>query len=237
MVGDSYRHTGLEGRRLLRRSVVRARWALRGPLRFMHRAAAWFQCLLAGLQRSLAGLSPRQRRVLAVAGTLGCQAFMVMLLLFGGIVMAPTPPAEIELSISGTPGVEIPNAKPPEIPPDLPSVTPPEIELADAIHADAEPTAGLPNVTRPAQAIAEAHLFPEAPPAFKSKGPVLVRLLVSITESGMVSSAAVQSSSGIATLDALAIEWVKQHWRYHPALRDGVPMAVETTAVVTFHNG
>ncbi|MDR3528823.1 MAG: TonB family protein, partial [Rhizomicrobium sp.] len=189
------------------------------------------------LQRFLAGISPRQRRVLAASGALGCQTVMLTLFFVSAGLTTPKPPAEIELSISGTPGVETPNNKPPEIPPDLPTVTPPEIDLADAIHADAEPAAGLANVTRPAEAIAEAHLFPQAPPTFKSKGPVLVRLLVSISESGMVSSAAVQNSSGIAMLDSLAVEWVKQHWRYHPALRDGAPVAVDTIAMVSFRNG
>ena len=229
--------SGFEARWALHRTVVRVCWALRPSSRFLRRSVAWLQRRVASVQRFVAGLSPRQRRVLAFVGTLGCQAFMLMLFFLSAGVTTPKPPAEIELSISGTPGVDTADTKPPEIPPDLPSVMPPQIDLVDAIQADAEPAAGLANVTRPAEAIAEAHLFPLAPPAFKSKGPVLVGLLVSITESGMVGSAAVQNSSGIAALDALAMDWVKQHWRYHPALRDGVPVAVETIAMVSFRNG
>ena len=38
-------------------------------------------------------------------------------------------------------------------------------------------------------------------------------------------------------LDALAAAWVKLHWRYRPAMRDGQAIAEPTMAIVTFAMG
>lgn len=164
------------------------------------------------------------------------QVFAFLFLAIGLRVTGAMPALESEVTIGGPFGSTTDAPKPPPFAiPDIPAVTPPIIEISDAITTDAvASTTGSPNVTVPAQAIAEAHVFPLLPKTIRAAGTPLVRLLVFVNESGSVSDAKVQASSGIATLDQLAIDWVKTHWRYRPALRGGIPYAVETTAVVAF---
>ncbi len=87
---------------------------------------------------------------------------------------------------------------------------------------------GAPDVTEPAEAIAETHTFPAPPVGAKPSSPVTVRLLLSITADGFVSDASVIASSGSSTLDQLAVDWTKAHWRYRPARRDGMTIPVQT---------
>ena len=61
-----------------------------------------------------------------------------------------------------------------------------------------------------------------------------MRLLLTIGEDGMVSSAVVRRSSGFARLDAAAVDWVLKHWRYRPAMRGAMPIASTTEAALTF---
>lgn len=64
------------------------------------------------------------------------------------------------------------------------------------------------------------------------RGAVALRMTVS--ESGTVTDAVVLHSSGYPRLDAAAIAWVKAHWRYEPATRDGHPVATTADAKVDF---
>jgi protein TonB len=61
-----------------------------------------------------------------------------------------------------------------------------------------------------------------------------VRLLITINEKGLVSVAQVLHSSGFPRLDEAAVSWVKAHWRYQPAIKDGKPVPAKTNATVTF---
>lgn len=181
-------------------------------------------------------LSRRQQKIVAAGGAVCAQLFFVLLLVIGGRAIFVRPPAEVDVMIGGTWGSPEATTKPPEIMPEVPTIVPPEFEISDVAETSAEATPGMANVSRPAQAIAEAHMFPPAPPAYRTGGPHTVTLLISVTEVGSVASAAVQSSSGIAELDGMALAWVKKHWRYLPALRNGVAVGVTTTAIVTFTN-
>lgn len=86
-----------------------------------------------------------------------------------------------------------------------------------------------------AQAIAGTHTTPDYPPLdtrLGHEGNVLLKL--AIDERGAVVDAQVEHSSGYDSLDRAAANWVKSHWRYHPATRagDAVPSSAEVT--VTF---
>jgi TonB family protein len=181
-------------------------------------------------------LSRRQQRLVAAAGAIGAQLFLVLMLAIGSRTVFARPPDVTEVTISGPWGDPNVKSRPPEVQPELPVVTPPEIQISDAVDQSAVDTPGLPNVSRPAEAIAAAHMFPSTPAAYRNGGPHSVVVLLSISEGGAVSAAAVMTSSGIAVLDAMALDWVKKKWRYLPALRNGIPVSVTTTAVVTFLN-
>jgi protein TonB len=61
-----------------------------------------------------------------------------------------------------------------------------------------------------------------------------VQLEMNIDDQGNVTDASVVQSSGYDGLDQAAIAWVKAHWRYHPATRDGKAVSSSTQAQVTF---
>jgi protein TonB len=96
-----------------------------------------------------------------------------------------------------------------------------------------EPT---PQVTlSPARALLATHTTPDYPPVSRRLGEQgVLRLKLSITAQGAVSEAMVVNSSGHSRLDEAAIEWVKAHWRYQPAMRGSTPVPSTTDAVVTF---
>ena len=90
-------------------------------------------------------------------------------------------------------------------------------------------------VYTPARAVAGTHMIPDYPPiAARLNEQGSVRLELRIDEQGIVTDATVLTSSGYHTLDDAAVSWVKSHWRYAPAARDGNPMPSSTDAIVTF---
>jgi protein TonB len=60
-------------------------------------------------------------------------------------------------------------------------------------------------------------------------------LSVSVSASGTVTDATVVSSSGDDELDQAAVQWVKAHWKYKPAIRNGEPAAGTVQANVPLH--
>jgi protein TonB len=87
----------------------------------------------------------------------------------------------------------------------------------------------------PARALFATHTTPDYPPLSRRLGEQgTLRLKLSITPQGAVADAMVVNSSGHPRLDEAAVDWVKTHWRYQPAMRG--PTAVPSTAdaVVTF---
>ncbi len=96
-------------------------------------------------------------------------------------------------------------------------------------------TVAVTVVFAPATAIASTHTIPSYPPLDRRLGHEgKVRLKLTIDEQGSVNDAVVEQSSGFGGLDAAAIAWVKDHWRYQPATRDGKPVAATAQADVTF---
>jgi protein TonB len=90
-------------------------------------------------------------------------------------------------------------------------------------------------VFTPAHAIASTHTIPAYPLlSVRLNQQGNVRLSLTIDEQGFVTDAAVLTSSGYDTLDAAAVAWVKAHWRYQPATRDGHAVSAITNAIVTF---
>lgn len=61
-----------------------------------------------------------------------------------------------------------------------------------------------------------------------------VTLALSIDATGAVINAQVKTSSGYPELDQTAVNWVIAHWRYKPAIQNGVAVASSTLAAVKF---
>lgn len=92
-----------------------------------------------------------------------------------------------------------------------------------------------PPVLTPARSIPETHTRPEYPVLSRRLGEEgSVRLSLTIAEDGMVIDAVVVKSTGFARLDAAAIEWIKGHWRYTPAMRGNMPIKTTTETMLTF---
>lgn len=105
-------------------------------------------------------------------------------------------------------------------------------ESAVPTTVDFPPTSGA---VLPPRAIGSTHTVPPYPPLAMRLGfQGSVRLQISVDEHGKVIAAVVEVSSGHPGLDAAAVSWVEKQWRYEPAMRNGLPIAASTSAVVTF---
>jgi protein TonB len=137
-------------------------------------------------------------------------------------------------------------------PPPLPSFAPPPLVVMAPPIVELEAIPPTPNAitlpsrpdeaattalasAAPAQAIAATHTIPEYPPVSRRLGEQgTLTLKITITEQGAVSDAKLESSSGFARLDEAAMEWVKAHWRYRPAMQRGKTVPSIVLAEVTF---
>jgi periplasmic protein TonB len=140
-----------------------------------------------------------------------------------------------------------PNENPPPLPvqpieaPQLPQTIVPEATLE---YVPPEETAITPPQTSlpppaltftPARALVASHTTPDYPPVSRrlgEQGSLLLRL--SITAQGTIGDAMVEKSSGFPRLDDAAVQWVKGHWRYQPALQGTKAVPSVMSAVVTF---
>ncbi|HEX3674328.1 MAG TPA: TonB family protein [Rhizomicrobium sp.] len=86
-----------------------------------------------------------------------------------------------------------------------------------------------------ASSVPGTHTIPAFPPLdrrLSHEG--TVQLTIAIDADGNVTGASIDRSSGYDSLDAAAIAWVKDHWRYRPAMHNGVAVASSTKASVVF---
>lgn len=208
----------------------------RSAFEFASIAKPWLRSAV----RNVSSLLPAYRRSLTWVAVGAVHVVLLVLVLFG-FTRPPAPPAahDLQLTIIGGPRVLRSEPIQPTLatPPQVPLVVPPEIEVDDtpstAITVAAAP--GGPGVTVPAEAIGETHTAPTLSAdltdiARKST----LRLRLRVAEDGSIKDASVDASTGSAQLDRIALAWVRAHWRYRPALRDGTPIAVTTTALVRF---
>ena len=144
----------------------------------------------------------------------------------------PEPPQTVPQHPAGQPNMLTPTV--PEIPLPVFTVkesTPPQITPppgGEQGNAQALPT-------RSPVALFSTHTTPPYPPLERRlgfEGNVLLKLTVDAD--GEVADAVVVRSSGHDDLDRAAASWVKAHWRYLPALQNGLAIASTTNALVTF---
>lgn len=120
-----------------------------------------------------------------------------------------------------------------------PRIMPPDIQIATT---EAPPINVVPaNPTAPAvpdsgaSGVRNTHTTPPYPVEARSaahQGTVLLRMTVS--PQGDVVAADVITSSGYPELDQTAVNWVIAHWKYKPAIQNGVPVTSQTQAAVKF---
>jgi protein TonB len=123
-----------------------------------------------------------------------------------------------------------------------PTVTAPVIDYVEDIPAPVgragnEITTGIGGggATIAASSIDRTHTIPPYPPVERRlgrEGTVTVRVL--IAETGFVSDVTLVKSSGFKGLDDAAVSWIRKHWRYKPALRNGRAVASMASAQVKF---
>ena len=130
--------------------------------------------------------------------------------------------------------------------PSVPTFVPPMIQIAQAQAGTTAITAyvGLPTRTAPAPAapastdavsLENTHTIPPYPLMARRMGQQgTVRLTVTVGTDGRVADAALLASSGAWSLDSAALEWVKSHWLYRPATREGRPVATTIHVNVVF---
>jgi len=154
------------------------------------------------------------------------------------IDVVPLPQEQLE-------GLLPPPPEPTLITPDSLAVVPPLFDTAPGENSvvNVEPRqSSTSSQTMPPSApdhapvsIAATHTVPPYPPIARrlgAEGKVTLRLTVSVE--GRVSRAEVVTSSGRDDLDQTAQQWIMAHWRYKPALANGVAAASQTLATVTF---
>ena len=186
----------------------------------------------------------RERRfvIVALVGALHIAAIYTLLV---ALDIVPPPIAEPSTNFRIIPLPQNPTAPPPPptghvvfARPDNPAaVPPPDIQIGQDPGPGAItnlPPAGVDTFV-PASALAGTHSTPNYPMLDRRLGHEgVVLLALSIDAQGSVTGACVEHSSGYDGLDAAAIAWVKAHWRYRPAMRNGVAVPEATKASVVF---
>jgi TonB family protein len=201
-------------------------------------STAWIdRSPIAGIRR----LRPAHRRALAAVLVVGLHLLLVYVLIIGlkqRFVQHTAPTMELTLDPGGPRVARGAPTKPALVVPNEPEITPPEIAIdtpasSDAILATA--AVGGPGVTVPAEAIGTSHTVPTLSSELLALAHrAMLRLQLTIAADGTVIDAMVENSSGSAALDNLVLAWVKAHWRYRPAMRNGTAISVTTTSLVPF---
>jgi periplasmic protein TonB len=174
------------------------------------------------------------------------------LLLNGVLIWALTNALGVKLSVYTPPVLEtkvidLPQTRPrQEVPlpqPQLEKVIPTEQvpEPVIQVAPQVAPTIQVPP-QQPVQAadasaagLINTHTTPPYPPVARRLGQEgRVVLSITIGSDGSVVAAQVASSSGFPELDQAALNWVKAHWRYTPAMQGGVAVPSTTQAAVKF---
>ena len=87
----------------------------------------------------------------------------------------------------------------------------------------------------PPRGIATTHTQPPYPVFARRIGKEgTVILDITVATDGGVQQVSIAKSSGDDGLDEAAVNWVKTHWRYQPATRNGEPVVAQSEAQVVF---
>lgn len=119
-------------------------------------------------------------------------------------------------------------------PPPQPTREPIRKQMVEAVMAVMQPVESGARVDQAPRKLA-SNPKPEYPADARAAGlSGRVVLLIHISAQGDVSSASVQKSSGVASLDESALNTVQNRWRFEPARRAGVAVPLEVTIGINF---
>lgn len=132
--------------------------------------------------------------------------------------------------------------------PTLPTIAPPEIQVQQqqqvqtpiTVQTAPQPTTPVAPVnpspvSTNASGIMNTHTIPPYPEMERRMGREgTVTLRIQIDTTGNVTDAQVENSSGDQALDQAAVDWVKAHWKYKPAIQNGTAVAATSEAAVKF---
>ncbi|MBS0472431.1 MAG: energy transducer TonB [Proteobacteria bacterium] len=194
--------------------------------------------------RTASGFSGRRTLIIGTVGLLHVGAIyaLVMGMKPGDILRAVK-----EIQVVTVPTKETPPQPPAPPQPRIdhpvdtvtPTITPPIVDVApdqDVIRLPPKPANPSPPVPDTvAISVASTHTTPPYPALaarLAHQGQVLLQL--SISAGGNVTGASVVKTSGFGELDEAAVSWVIAHWRYKPAIQNGVAVPSQTQAIVKF---
>lgn len=193
------------------------------------------------------GMSTRRAMTLGGVALLHVGAVFVLITGMAGQIVKAIPPdlTVIDISDTTTPPKPVTMPTPPKlVQPTTPDVTipPPVVETAPdpvqtAINVPMTPTTPTtsPPVNSGAAGVMNTHTTPPYPVAARTAGHQgIVTLQITVAPSGEVTGATVAQSSGFPELDQAAVTWVISHWKYKPAVQDGVAVTSTTQAAVKF---
>jgi protein TonB len=152
-----------------------------------------------------------------------------------------TPP--IHVAVINTHQPQQPATPPPtpQIMKTLPTETTPVPVIQIAPDSDAQTITVQPQQPQAqptdssASGLTNTHTTPPYPPVARRLGQDgTVILSITVGTDGVVTAAQVAKSSGVPELDQAAVDWVKGHWRYKPAVQNGVAVPSNTQAAVKF---
>lgn len=195
------------------------------------------------------GLSQKPGRSIATIALVGSLHLILIYAVLAALDVVPMPaiPPDTTIRVIPSHKVDLPLPPPPVNPtmtkPTTPVIPIPQIPVDSGnggpiLTAPTPSNGGSPSTLdsyAPASAIAATHTIPAYPALDRRldhEGTVL--LTVAIDTEGNVSDASVLKSSGFEGLDAAAVAWVKEHWRYKPATRNGNAVTGTARAEVTF---
>ncbi len=191
------------------------------------------------------GMTPRRAMIIGGVGLLHVAAiYGLMNGMVARAIAIIKPPIEITVETKVPPKVVQIPIQPKMVQPTQPTVEtlpPPDIVIADTpppqtiFVPPTVPTNPAPPADANAAGLTSTHTVPPYPAlarAASHQGTVLLQLVVS--PEGAVANATVATSSGFPELDQAAVTWVMSHWKYKPALQNGMAVASQTQAAVKF---
>lgn len=178
------------------------------------------------------------QRVGSIAAVAGLH-LIVLLILFRGFAESKWKPPGIAATLIILPLAHVPLTEP-HVPkfvvPQQDTITVPQIDVA----VDDKPVQPMASGTSllllpPRPDPTHFNVSPSLPQQFKAlASKALVELRVMVEPDGAISDAEVTQSTGNGNLDALAVDYVKEHWRFRPALLGSAPTRDWVTVICQF---
>jgi protein TonB len=191
------------------------------------------------------GMTPKRAMTIGAVGLLHVAAIYGLMNGMIAKVFQPVPPPIIVTMEKAVDTKPIPVPPQPQLrqpaEPREATIPVPELTIANTDPTptlDLRPTPVDPQPAMPdtnAAGLTNTHSVPPYPTEARTlahQGTVLLNMMV--TAQGDVVSATVVTSSGFAELDQAAISWVISHWKYKPAVQNGVAVPSQTQAAVKF---